>query len=119
LSIEDEECSGRSTQVTIPLEAIHSMILDNKKISTKRIAETLAIACERIGYIIYKTVDMRKLSAKWVPKYLNAGQKHDGARFTSQFGLILAESCGIFNHLVTMDKILIHIYDPETKEQPK
>jgi transposase len=34
LSTEDEECSGRPTQVTIPenVDAIHSMILDNRRI---------------------------------------------------------------------------------------
>jgi hypothetical protein len=43
LSTEDEELSGRPTQVTIPVnvDAIHSMILDNRRISTKEIAETI------------------------------------------------------------------------------
>jgi transposase len=38
LSTEDEECFGRPTQVTIPenVDAIHSMILDNQRISTKK-----------------------------------------------------------------------------------
>jgi hypothetical protein len=66
--------------VTIPenLDAIHSMILDDWRISAKKIAETLAIYQERVGYIIHKKIlDMRKLSAKWVPKCLNADQKRD------------------------------------------
>jgi hypothetical protein len=33
----------------------------------KKIAETLAIYRERVGYIIHEILDMRKLSAKWVP----------------------------------------------------
>jgi hypothetical protein len=48
------------------LDAIHSIILDDQRISTKRIAETLAIAQERVGYtsIIHEILDMRKLSVK-------------------------------------------------------
>jgi hypothetical protein len=48
LGTEDEECSGRPTQVTIPenVDAIHCMILDDRRISTKKIAETLAISRE-------------------------------------------------------------------------
>jgi hypothetical protein len=48
LNTENEECSWRPTQVTIPenVEAIHSMILDDRRISTKKIAETLAITRE-------------------------------------------------------------------------
>jgi transposase len=38
LSTEDEERSGRPTQVTIPenVDAIHSMILDDRRVSIKR-----------------------------------------------------------------------------------
>jgi hypothetical protein len=46
LSTEDEELSWRPTEVTFPenMDAIHSMILDDRRISTKEIAETLAIS---------------------------------------------------------------------------
>jgi transposase len=65
LSIEDER-SGKPTQVTIPesVDAIHSMILDDRRISGRKIAETLAISRERVGCIIYEILDMRKLAAK-------------------------------------------------------
>jgi hypothetical protein len=65
--------------VTIPenVDAIHSMILDERGISAKKIAQTLAISRERVGSIIHEILDMRKLLAKWVPKRLNADQKHD------------------------------------------
>jgi hypothetical protein len=71
--------SGRPAQVTIPenMDAIHSMILDNWKIYAKKIAETLAMARERVRYIIHEILDMRMLPAKWIPKCLNADQKHD------------------------------------------
>jgi hypothetical protein len=79
LSTEDEECSGRPTQVTIPVNvhAIHSMIIDDRKISIIKITETLTIPRERVGHIIHEILDMRNLSAKWVPKCLNAVQKRD------------------------------------------
>jgi hypothetical protein len=41
------------------------------------IAETLAISQERVGCIIHEILDMRELSAKWVPKCLNTGQERD------------------------------------------
>jgi transposase len=39
LSTEDEECSGRPTQVTIPenVDTIYSMILDDRSVTAKRI----------------------------------------------------------------------------------
>jgi transposase len=74
LSTEDEETSGRPTQVTIPenADATHSMLLDNRTVSAKEIAQTLAISRERVGDIIHEILDKRKLSAKWVPVCINA-----------------------------------------------
>jgi hypothetical protein len=56
LSNEDEERSGRPTQVTITeiVDAIHTMILENRRISTKKIAETTAISLERVGHIFHE-----------------------------------------------------------------
>jgi hypothetical protein len=74
LSTEDKEHSGRPTQVTIPenKDVIHSMILNVRRISVKKLAETLVISRERLGYTIHKTLAMTKLSAKCDPKWLNA-----------------------------------------------
>jgi hypothetical protein len=65
--------------VTSPenVDVIRSMILDDRRIFIKKITKTLEISRERVGHIIYKILDMRKLSAKWVLKYLIAGQKRN------------------------------------------
>jgi len=59
--------------VTIPeiIDQIHELILEDRRISAKSIAEQLGISRERVGPIIHEDLDMRKLSAKWVPKCLN------------------------------------------------
>ena len=51
---------------------IHELILEDHRISAKSIAEQLGISRERVGSIIHEDLDMWKLSAKWVPKCLNA-----------------------------------------------
>jgi len=68
---------GRPETVTTPeiIDKIHEIILDDHRISAKSIAEQLGISLERVGSIIHEDMDMRKLSAKWVPKCLNADQK--------------------------------------------
>jgi hypothetical protein len=59
-STEDKECFGRPTQVTIP-ENVDAMILGDRRISTKKRAETLAIPKERVGSIIHEILVMRML----------------------------------------------------------
>ena len=68
---------GRPKTVTTPeiIYQIHELILEDRRISTKSIAQQLGISRERVGSIIHEYLDMRKLSAKWVPKCLNADQK--------------------------------------------
>jgi predicted HTH transcriptional regulator len=62
LSTEDER-SGRQTPVTIPenVDAIHSMILKNQRITAKNIVETLEISQERVVYIIHDTCRHEKV----------------------------------------------------------
>jgi hypothetical protein len=62
LNTEDEERSRRPTQITIPenVDAIYSMILDNRRISAKKIAETLAIDILRKSrLLVYCSRDSR------------------------------------------------------------
>jgi len=57
------------------IDQIHELILENRRISAKSIAEQLGISRGQVGSIIHKDLDMWKLSAKWVQKCLNADQK--------------------------------------------
>ena len=58
---------GRPKTVTTPeiIDQIHELILEDRRISAKSIAEQLGISRERVGSIIHKHLDMWKLSAKW------------------------------------------------------
>jgi len=68
---------GRHKTVTTPeiIDQIHELILEDRRILAKSIAEQLGISPKRVGSIIHEDLDKRKFSAKWVPKCLNADQK--------------------------------------------
>jgi len=76
LSTCDAPRPGRHTTLSTPeiIDQIHELILEDRQISAKSMAEQMGIARERIGSIIREDLDLRKLSAKWVPKCLNADQ---------------------------------------------
>jgi len=77
---------GRPETVTTPeiIDQIHELILEDRRISAKSIAEQLDISREWVGSIIHEDLDMRKLSAKWVPKCLNADQKRHRCESSEQ-----------------------------------
>ena len=59
---------------------------------------------ERVGFIIREDLDMRKLSAKWVPKCLNADQKRQRCQSSEQhLELFWRDPNDFLSRLVTMD----------------
>ena len=66
------------------IDQIHELILEERRISAKSIAEQLGVSRERVGSIIHEDLDMRKFSAKWVSKCLNADQKHQRCQSSEQ-----------------------------------
>jgi len=57
---------GRPKTATTPeiIDQVHELILEDRRISAKSIAEQMGISRERVGSIIHEDLDMRKLSAK-------------------------------------------------------
>ena len=90
---------GRHKTVTTPeiFYQIHELILEDRQISAKSIAEQLDFSREWVGSIIHEDLDTRKLSANWVPKCLNADQKRQRCQSSEQiwnfFGAIQMISC--------------------------
>ena len=82
----DASCPGRPKTVTTPenIDQIHELIFQDRRISAKSIAEKLGISRERVGSTILEDLDMRKSSAKWVPKCLNADQKRQRCQSSEQ-----------------------------------
>jgi len=85
-SICDVPHPGRPKTVTTPeiIDQIHELILEDRWLSAKSIAEQLGISRERVATIIHEDLDMRKLSMKWVSKCLNADQKSQWCQSSEQ-----------------------------------
>ena len=116
----DGPCPGRCKTVTTQeiTDQIHELILADHQISAKSIAEQLGISREWVGSISHEDFDMRKFSAKWVLKCLNADQKHPQCQSPEQILEFFRHDPNDFlSQLVTMDKTWLYHYDPETKQQ--
>jgi histone-lysine N-methyltransferase SETMAR len=111
LSTEDEERFRCPTRVDPEnVDAIHCIILDDREISAKKIAETLTISRERVDCIIDEILYMIKLSTKWVSKCLNAVQKRDRVHASQAIlDRFRQEPVGFFNPLVTVEETCIYI----------
>jgi len=109
---------GRPKTVTTPqiTDQIHELILEDRPILAKSIAEQLGISGERVGSIIHEDLDLRKLSAKWVSTFLNADQKRQRCHSTEQYLECFRSDPNYFlSRLVTMDETWLYHCDPEIK----
>ena len=57
------------------IDQIHELILEDRRILAKSIAEQLGISHEWVGSISHEDLDMWQLVAKWVLIYLSTDQK--------------------------------------------
>jgi len=111
---------GRPKIVTTPeiIDQIHELILEDHRISTKSIAEQLDISRERVGSIIHEDLDMRKISAKWIPNCLKVDQRRQRCQLSEQLlDFFCRDPNDFLSRLVTMDETWLYHYDPETKQQ--
>ena len=115
----NEHRPGRPKTVTTPeiIDKIHEPILEDRRISDKSITEQLGISRERVGSIIHEDLDMPKLSAKWVPKCLNADQKRQRWQSSDQLLDFSARSKWFPVANGDHGRNLVISLDPETKQQ--
>ena len=66
VSVEIDDRAGRPISGSTPenVDAVHNMILSDRRISIEQLSETLKISCERVHHIIHAELDMKKISAK-------------------------------------------------------
>jgi len=73
-SLEVDPHEGYPKNATTPeiIEQVHDMVLDDRRMKVREIAETIGVSKERVGYILHEELDMKKLCARWVPRLLTA-----------------------------------------------
>jgi len=94
---------------------IHDLVLADRRLKIREIAETVGLSKDRVGYILNEILGMRKLSARWVPRLLIPDNKRN-RETTSEHCLTLFKRNPkeFLRRFVTVDW-----YTPKTKEQSK
>jgi hypothetical protein len=70
---------------------VHDVVLDDRRMKVREIAETIGISKERVGYILHEELDMKKLCARWVPLLLTADQKRTRMKISNSAWSVLTK----------------------------
>lgn len=122
MDTSDAQRSGRPVSATTPeiINKIHDIVMDDRRVKVREIASTVGISSERVYNILHQHLDMRKLSARWVPRLLTIDQKRTRVKCCMDGLQLLQRNPQDFKRrFVTVDETWIHHYTPETKEQSK
>jgi len=121
-SVFDEPRPGAPKMATTEdnVTKIHDLVLADRRLKVREIAETVGISKDRVGHILHEILGMRKLSARWVPRLLTPDNKRNRETTSEQCLTLFKRNPKEFlRRFVTVDETWIHWYTPETKEQSK
>jgi transposase len=121
-SLEDDSREGGPKSATTPeiIEQVHDMVLDDRRMKVREIAETIRISKERVGYILHEELDMKKLCARWVPRLLTADEKRNRMKISEQcLERFNKNKIDFLRRFITTDETWIQHYTPESKQQSK
>ncbi|GBP53757.1 Putative uncharacterized protein FLJ37770 [Eumeta japonica] len=119
-SCEDDPRPGRPVTVVTEenVRKIEKFVLTDQRIKLWQITEELQISKERVGEIIHEHMNMRKISARWVPKMLTPFDKQRRLQTSKDFlGLVGDNIDEICDRIVTVDETWVRQYDPESKQE--
>ena len=74
---DDAERSGRPKSATVPenITKVHKIVLRNRKLKLREIADTLKISEGSVFIIMHESLVTHKLFSKWVPRLLTSDKK--------------------------------------------
>lgn len=117
-STVDAERSGRPKSAVVPenIKNVHKIVLKDRKMKLREIADTLKISEGSVFTILHENLGMRKLLSKWVPHLLTPDQKQQRVDDSERcLELFKRNKKDFLCRYVTMDETWIHHYTPESK----
>lgn len=117
---EHAKGAGRPVCVTVDknINLIHDMVMADRRLTIRHIAEITNISYGSVENILRNVLDLRKISARWVPKMLTVDQKRSRVLHSeANLEYLKANRKQFLTRFVTVDETWVHHFDPETKRQ--
>lgn len=98
------------------IQAVRGLIEGNRRLTVDEICKSIGISHGSVQSIIHNDLKFRKISARWVPRLLNADQKAARTEISQRLlNRYEAEGDAFLNRILTCDETWVHHYTPESK----
>jgi len=118
-SVEDEEGSGcpSTSKIKENVERVSKMIRSNRQLTIREISEDTNISYGSVQNILTTDLNMRRVSAKFVPCVLMVKQKQQHLSISLELRDRAASDSSFLGNVITGDETWVCGYDPETRVQ--
>ena len=115
-SVEDDTRPGRpKTSVTkANVAAVKIVVEQNARLSVRDIASCTGISVGSVQRILKKSLDPRKVCARWVPHLLTEEQKTQPLKCAREL-LKTYKGSRVITNLLTGDKTWVHMFEPQRR----
>ena len=96
---------------------VQDLVYSDRGIQVEEIEHALCISHGSISTILHDRLGMHKLTARWLPKSLSDEQMATRASECSCLLKCFRSKDDFLLHLVTVDEIWVHYYEPESEVQ--
>ncbi|UYV76625.1 hypothetical protein LAZ67_14001499 [Cordylochernes scorpioides] len=117
--VNDEERAGHPSTSTTDkkVNEVEKMILANRRITVREVAEDLNISIGSCHSIFINDLGMRRVAAKFIPKFLNCDQKQQCMNIANEMLDFVRDDPNLLQRVITGDEAWVYGYDVETKAQ--
>jgi hypothetical protein len=117
-SVDDNVRVGRpsTSRVGENIQCVHYLVKSDRRITTRMITDKLGIGKGSVQTILKEDFNVRKLSAKIVPRILTQEQKQRHVACYQDW-MQNEEGSSFLQKVINGDESWIYEYDPETKRQ--
>jgi len=99
------------------VERVSEMIRSNRRLTLREISEDLNIYYGSAQNILTTDLNVRRVSAKFVPRVLTVEQKQQRLSISLELRDRAASDCSFLGNVITRDETWVYGYDPETRVQ--
>ncbi|XP_067930695.1 protein GVQW3-like [Watersipora subatra] len=118
-SIKDDNRMGRpaTSRTTTATDLVRQQVIGDRRLTIHEKSAESGLSYGTCHIILTKDLDMRRISAKMVPKLLTDDQKEKRVGCCIELKDALAQDPDFLSKVLTGDERWVYGYDPETKSQ--
>lgn len=117
--IEDASRSGRPPTACVDesVRKVNALMENERRWTCTEIAESLDLSKSSVHRILTDHLNMRKLSARWVPHNLTNDQKSERVRISRHLLRRHQQDGDFLDRIIAIDESWVRSYEPELKRQ--